>query len=47
MTAEETLKALKEYLQFEIEDAGGFDETPHIYIEASDLIKILDQYTGG
>jgi hypothetical protein len=44
MTAEETLNALKEYLQREIDDAGGFEETPHIYVEASEILEILERF---
>jgi hypothetical protein len=43
MTPEQVLEKLRAFLDFEIDDAGGFEETPHIYVEASDILDIINQ----
>lgn len=46
MTPEQVLDKLRTFLQFEIDDAGGFENTPHIYVEVEDILEILNQVDG-
>jgi hypothetical protein len=43
MSAEEVIQKIREFLRWQAEEE---DNAPHVFVEISDILEILDQYDG-